>query len=282
MSIALLLSGGVLAAGGATALADAGRERVPVSQQCGANGCITISRLEDDPSQRSHGVAMLAGGAATALFGGMLLGHHLGESKPFPHRSSGRLGAGMLLTGYGVGTTVGASALIMHAAVEGSDVVAAAFFMYVPGVALLATGMPLWITGSRPPERGGPRRGADDEKEIFRSPTMASVGIGMMGLGLGIVGGGIGAALEGERREEEEQDEMTTELGFFDNSDRPESAVSILGTMTAGVALFSLGVPFAVIGLGRTTPHEAHASAPTLPVPELQVGMGSATVTWRY
>lgn len=276
----LALSGGLLAIGGATILADAGPEVVVTGQICdGFGNCDTTVEFQDEPSDESPGVGMLVGGLTTTVFGGALLAHRFVEGAPFPHKSSGRVGAGMLLMGYGVGTAVGASAMIMHGAIAGTDdPLIVAFVMYAPAVGLMATGMPLWITGSRPK---GKRNAADDPnaKEIMRSPTMGSIGLGMVVLGLGVAGAGIGAAVEGERLEEE--DDPVDDFGFSFSS-RPDTAVTVLGTLSAGVTLLSLGTPLAIIGLSKTKPSEAHASGEELEVPEVAISPMGSRVTWRF
>lgn len=281
MGLGLIGGGALFFAGGLSAFADAGTT-TSESAVCNAGGCFAQSEVRDDPDGQSPGVAMTAGGAASALFGAVLLGHGLGDGHPLPAKSSRRLGAGMMLTGFGFGTTVGASALLMHAAIEDSEAGLVGFVMFAPAAGLLATGIPLWITGSRPPEGDQEARDPRGDREVMRSPTMASLGLGMSVIGLGIVGAGIGAAMEGERREEEEQQPIDDEFGYYDYSDRPDTSVTILGTMTAGVAVFSLGLPMAIIGLGSSKVSEAHASSPSLSMPDVEIGLTGANVSWRY
>ena len=284
----LFVTGTLLAIGGGTVLADAKPEVFVVSQNCTIDRCFSVSSVSDDPAARSPGIGMIAGGATSALFGAATLGHALSEGAPLPHKSSGRVAAGLLLTGYGVGTTVGASALVVHAAIEGSEASFVGFVMFAPAVAMMATGIPLWITGSRPAKTRRYRaKGLPAEREIMRSPTMGSIGLGMTALGLGVAGAGIGAAIEGERLSQEGDGGLDRgDVVIFNNS-RPDPVVTVLGSLTAGVTLLSLGLPLAIIGLGKTPASEAHASvtdedAEGLAVPEMNVGPTGARVTWRY
>jgi hypothetical protein len=254
--LSLMGTGVLFIAGGAALYSDV-RNNTPDNEAPCVNNVCPVSARGDE--EEAPPIGMMTGGAAAVAFGAVLLGHAVADPYPYFGRGPGRTGAGMFFTGLGAATTLGGIAVIVHGAFEDVDSSAAGLFMFVPAAAMLGTGVPLWLTGSRPPP-GGRQFAAGGGGTVLRSPTIGSAGVAMLLLGFGGIGSSIAiaAADAGGRH------------GLA-------SGQASLATAVAGGTLVTMGSIFTGVGFGQTSAEDAWAGAP-----RLQVGAGSAHLSLTY
>jgi len=209
---------------------------------------------------RSAGVGLLTSGVTSGLMSVAVWASL--DSRAYPHRSTGMMGTGIVLTGLSTAVLVGGSVMLIRAGYEDRDRVWDSLGMITVSGIGMAIGLPLWLVGSAPPSFDAAQQRQSDH-QVRRSPVMLTTGIGMSVVGAAGIATGIAQMVEyGEARSRDQAGALF--VGF--------------PVALAGATLAAIGAPLAAKGASRVHEHEAHGSA----WPELSVGPGAASLKWTW